>query len=70
MWNRIKENSIVLFIILATVIVTVLASELWFSGLFQIFFRYPHYEKAVVVEVSAENVEYERGLRSILELRN
>ena len=66
MWNRIKENSIVLFIILATVIVTVLLQNYGF----QAYSRYSsdtlHYEKAVVVEVSAENVEYDEGLEIYL----
>ena len=66
MWNRIKENSIVLFIILATVIAAVLLQR--FS--FQSYSRYAsdtlHYEKAVVVEVSDESLEYDEGLEIYL----
>ena len=56
MWNRIKENSIVLFIILATVIAAVLLQ----GYSFQSYSRYAsdtlHYEKASVVEVSSEEL--------------
>lgn len=66
MWNRIKENSIVLFIILATVIAAVLLQR--YS--FQSYSRYAsdtlHYEKAVVVEVSDEDLEYDDGLEIYL----
>ena len=66
MWNRIKENSIVLFIILATVIVTVLLQNFSFQSYSRFSSDTLHYEKAVVVEVSDESLEYDEGLEIYL----
>ena len=62
MRKRIKDNSIVLLIILATVLATLLLQKYSFQSYSRFASDTLHYEKAVVVEVSAENITYDEGL--------
>lgn len=63
MKSRIKDNGIALLIILITVIITGLFQKFGF----QPYSRYAtdtlHYERAVVVEVSDESLEYDESLK-------
>lgn len=62
MWNRIKENGIVLLIITVTVLVTVLLQNFSFQSYSRFSSDTLHYEKAVVVEVLSEELEYDENL--------
>lgn len=66
MKNRIRENSIVLFIILATVIAVVVFQKTGFRSYSRYASDTLHYEKAVAVEVSDEDLEYDKELRIYL----
>ena len=66
MWNRIKENGIVLLIITVTVLVTVLLQNFSFQSYSRFSSDTLHYEKAVVVEVLSEDLEYDKNLEITL----
>lgn len=66
MWNRIKENGIVLLIITVTVLVTVLLQNFSFQSYSRFSSDTLHYEKAVVVEVLSEELEYDENLEITL----
>ena len=55
MWNRIKQNGIVLLIIALTVLVTVFLQNFCFKSYSRYASDTLHYEKAVVVEVLSED---------------
>lgn len=66
MWNRIKENAIVLLIIAVTVVVTVLLQNFGFQSYSRFASDTLHYERAVVVEVLSEDLEYDENLEITL----
>ena len=66
MWNRIKENGIVLLIITVTVLVSVLLQNFSFQSYSRFSSDTLHYEKAVVVEVLSEELEYDENLEITL----
>ena len=66
MWNRIKENAIVLLIIAVTVVVTVLLQNFGFQSYSRFASDTLHYERAVVVEVLSEDLEYDKNLEITL----
>ena len=66
MWNRIKENAIVLLIIAVTVLVTVLLQNFGFQSYSRFASDTLHYERAVVVEVLSEDLEYDKNLEITL----
>lgn len=66
MWNRIKENAIVLLIIAVTVLVTVLLQNFGFQSYSRFASDTLHYERAVVVEVLSEDLEYDENLEITL----
>ena len=66
MWNRIKENAIVLLIIAVTVLVTVLLQNFGFQSYARYASDNLHYERAVVVEVLSEDLEYDENLEITL----
>lgn len=66
MWNRIKQNGIVLLIIALTVLVTVFLQNFCFKSYSRYASDTLHYEKAVVVEVLSEDLEYDENLKITL----
>lgn len=69
MWNRIKENAIVLLIIAVTVLVTVLLQNFGFQSYSRFASDTLHYERAVVVEVLSEDWSTMRIWRLLWEHR-
>ena len=66
MWNRIKQIGIVLLIIALTVLVTVFLQNFCFKSYSRYASDTLHYEKAVVVEVLSEDLEYDENLKITL----